>query len=84
MSNIQVIVSLCYKDLNQEWLNGHPIEDEIFASLEAANEFAEGFKSLGVSVIVRPTYNETDSTGRFFREWRSFNGEAFKESRWNF
>ncbi len=38
----------------------------------------------GMSVIVRPNYNETDSKGRFFREWRSFNGESFKECRWEF
>lgn len=36
----------------------------------------------GICVIVRPNYNETDDSGRFFREWRSFNSLPFKESRW--
>lgn len=34
-------------------------------------------------VIVRPNYGETDEKGRFFREWRSFDGEPLKEIRWD-
>lgn len=42
----------------------------------------EARKAVGVAVIVRPNYNESDSEGRYFREWRSFNGQPFKECRW--
>ena len=38
----------------------------------------------GKCVIIRPSWNEKDpSDGRnFFREWRSFDGELFSETRW--
>lgn len=35
-------------------------------------------------VILRPNYNEKNDKGEvFFREWRCFHGEGFKEVRWN-
>lgn len=37
----------------------------------------------GVCVIVRPSFNEEDVSGHFFREWRSFNGSPLKECRFN-
>lgn len=53
-------------------------------SLDDAFAIGKDKTADGMSVIVRPNYNETDSKGRFFREWRSFNGEPFKEVRWEF
>lgn len=36
-------------------------------------------------VIIRPNFNEVDENGRnFYREWRSFGGENFHETRWFF
>jgi hypothetical protein len=42
----------------------------------------ERCKGKGTAVVVRPNYNEHDEKGKFFREWRSFNGADFTESRW--
>lgn len=51
--------------------------------VEAAKE-ASTLVADGIAVIIRPTYNEVDEStgGRFFREWRSFNGAKFQECRW--
>lgn len=55
-----------------------------YPTVEQARLVADMYVGEGKSVIVRPTYNETDADGSFFREWRSFNGEPFKECRWGF
>lgn len=51
-----------------------------FLSKKQAEEAGNIWRNEGYSVILRPNYNELDGEGkRFFREWRSFNGEPFKE-----
>lgn len=44
-----------------------------------------GLRRAGQCVIIRPAYNEADPVLGlwYFREWRSFNGGPFVESRWN-
>jgi hypothetical protein len=39
-------------------------------------------RAVGKAVIIRPSFNEVDEHGSFFREWRSFDGEMFYEIRW--
>lgn len=75
---ISVLVSKCIQD--RIW--GDRLFDENFLSLEEAQNIGISKKVPGVCVIVRPSYNEKDEKGTFFREWRSFNGEPFKECRW--
>ncbi len=78
--NVAVIVVRCNKDT--VW--GERLVDARLANLEDARALGETKRAPGMCVIVRPTYNETDDAGkRFYREWRSFNGEPFKECRWS-
>lgn len=49
--------------------------------MDVAKALGNPHRGLGVSVLIRPNYNETDADGTFFREWRSFNGEPFREVR---
>ena len=45
---------------------------------------ANSSRKAGISVLLRPHYNETDEEGkRFYREWRSFDGGEFKEVRFS-
>lgn len=69
-----------------------PVGDVVYGNWSAeiecpdvlsAQRLGESLLAKGKCVIVRPTYNEEDSRGQFFREWRSFNGEPFYECRWN-
>jgi hypothetical protein len=76
---VQVIVSRCVGDR----IYGDRLVDQTFSSLTQAKLLGAANKAEGKSVIVRPNYNEEDEKGRFFREWRSFNGESFKEVRWD-
>lgn len=45
--------------------------------VEQATEYAKTLCKEGLSVLVRPNWNETD----YYREWRSFDGAAFEEIR---
>lgn len=77
-TNVSVIVSKC----NDEGrIFGDRLFDEKYPTVEEARAIGLTKCADGVSVIIRPNYNETDSEGRHFREWRSFNGAAFKECR---
>jgi len=78
--NISVIVSACTPNGNTY---GERLFDERYPTLEAARAQGESKSALGMSVIIRPNYNERDAKGDYFREWRSFNGEPFKECRWD-
>jgi hypothetical protein len=78
MQTVSVISSQCVRDR----VFGDRLRDATFRNVESANDFARELLEPGVSVIVRPNYNEHDHNGRFFREWRSFNGEPFREVRW--
>lgn len=55
----------------------------IFPDLPTAAMVGRTHKRGGSAVIIRPNFNEQDNDGKFFREWRSFNGEAWRECRWN-
>lgn len=84
-NTITVIVSKCYT--NREGVQcayGDRIVDESFSDVAQATSRARKETREGVSVIVRPNYNEKDADGEFFREWRSFNGEPLKEVRFSF
>ncbi len=82
--NVQVIVTLCCAGEGGYRIYGERLHDDTFASLEAARLWGESAKDQGLSVLIRPNFNERDETGaRFFREWRSFDGRPFQEIRWN-
>ena len=82
---VQVIVVRCMLANRGGWKAcGPPLCDTTFPTLEAAMAFGEPATGNGLCVIVRPNYNETDDAGKgFFREWRSFDGQALNEVRWN-
>lgn len=88
MSNtITVIVSkaraILDGDLPSYRVYGDRLVDETFTDMDAAKSLADSKLGKGLSVILRPNYNETDENGkRYFREWRSFDGEALREVRW--
>ncbi len=80
---VQVIVVKCAYKEGEGWQSyGDRICDTEFSSLEQARDFGEPARFGDLCVILRPKYNERDENGRFFREWRSFSGEEFKECRW--
>ena len=76
-----LIVSLCVKGTppGEGIIYGQRLIDKLFFSLEEAITEGKFHCGEGRSVLVRPNYNE----GTFFREWRSFNGEALKEVRFD-
>jgi hypothetical protein len=81
--SVSVIVSKCTP--NGDRVYGENLVNETFKNppaLENATAFGNLLREKGKSVLVRPQYNEKDEKGKFFREWRSFNGEPFKEVRW--
>lgn len=75
-----VIVSLCTADGSSVY--GDRLVDVTLDSAAAAMAAADEHRRQGYSVIVRPLYNETDATGEYFMEWRSFNGEPFRVCAW--
>ena len=79
---VEVIVNKY--DADSECVYNIPFFRKEFSSIDAAMTVGESEKSFGISVIVRPNYNEADDKGPFFREWRSINGEPFKECLWRF
>ena len=82
-AGVQVIVVKCCKG-EEGWRTfGDRISDTEFPTLAQAQAFGESARFGDLCVIIRPSYNEMDDTGSFFREWRSFGGEEFKECRWN-
>ena len=83
--NTHLIVSLCVKGTppGEGRIYGQRIIDKLFFSLEEAMTEGKFHCGEGRSVLVRPNYNEKDGKGSFFREWRSFNGEALKEVRFD-
>jgi hypothetical protein len=69
------------------YANGHAydkLQNLTCSGLKDAMYEADKLRTHGVSVIVRPNYNETDAEGRYFREWRSLDGTPFKECKWRF
>ncbi len=84
-THVAVLVSKCVWDRHAEsWRVWERVSEQDLPSLEAARNLAESLIGAKLSVIVRPSYNEEDPQGgRFFREWRSMNGEGFHECRWD-
>ena len=78
-NTITVITCKCVGDLT---VYGDRFVDATFTNLEHAMALGESLRAKGKAVIVRPNYNERDAKGRYFREWRSFNGSPLKETRW--
>lgn len=81
---VAVIVSPCVKGTpeGEGRIYGERLVDKTFPTVEEALKQGGLYRTLGQSVVVRPRYNEKDEKGSYFREWRSFNGEPFKECRW--
>lgn len=82
---ISVIVTRCVKKTSAgeaRIFGDRLLEIKVFCIEEA---MVQGNLHLadGRAVLVRPNYNEKDEKGHFFREWRSFNGEPLKETRFN-
>ena len=77
----QVIMSRCLHDR----IFGDRLVDQEIRSEHEATKLANDLTKCGsgYSVILRPSFNETDAKGSFFREWRSFNGESLREVRWS-
>ena len=81
MKTANLIVSKCYFDRKNGYRLGDRLFSATFGSVEEAMKRAADCCLPGVAVTVRPNYNEKDERGRFFREWRSFNGGALEEIR---
>lgn len=86
---VEVIDNSCVWDKQHDcWrVTGEAIRTT-YASLELARPFADAHRHKGRSVIIRPSYNEPDEGSKaqppwHYREWRSFNGEDFKEVRFS-
>ncbi len=73
---VSLIVSKC---TNENRIYGDRLIDITFSTLEEAIVMGDKKRAAGLSVIVRPNYNEHDSKGKFYRELRSFNSNNFKE-----
>jgi len=80
MGAIEVILVKCAGSSHENYRSvGERLFTEYHFSLEAARSAGEAERKKGYCVIIRPIYNEKDEQGVFFREWRSFDGEEFKE-----
>lgn len=83
METISVIVRKCTPEGDRVYgdfvCNSFDADD-----LDRAIDIAKENSNEGFSVIIRPNFNEEDEKGRFFREWRSFNGSLFKEVRFQY
>ena len=82
----EVVIATCCRvisDGKETWRANFEIGKhyrQIFSSKKLASEKAQPEK--GKCVILRPKFNEEDCNGRFFREWRSFDGGELKEIKW--
>lgn len=89
----EVIISACrrstkledhmYGNPNGSWVSNFEEGKHFrgtFPTKKLASEKAQPEK--GKCVILRPKFNEEDCNGRFFREWRSFDGGELKEIKW--
>lgn len=79
MKTISVIASKCTGSGDSLRVYGDRERDATFreSDKDAAFDFGNSLRAEGMSVIVRPNYNHDDGLG--YDEWRSFNGEPFKE-----
>jgi hypothetical protein len=77
-----VIVSRCFYHPNkpyEETVYGMALSETTSMGEEYALRFADPFRIPGLSVTVRPNFNDE---GLKFHEFRSFNGGAFKRVDW--
>lgn len=83
--DIVVIVSRCIWNAQEKtWqIWGERLFAEHCDSLDKAKEIGESKRAKGMSVLIRPNFNEYDEKGKYFREWRSFDDAEFKEARWD-
>lgn len=86
--NVTVLVSKCvylgdknFGETGGYRIYGKRLVEVSYSTLAEARAEGDKLRATGMSVVVRPSYNETDADGTFFREWRSFNGERFQECR---
>jgi hypothetical protein len=76
-------ISVFVADCNEDGSNPFTHLMKNFTDVDKACEFAIGKLGKRKCIILRPNANEHDENGkRFFREWRSVNGEDLKEFRW--
>lgn len=73
------VTAKCYVTYGDRLVDSTYSTAEYANPLESAREEAEAKIAKGVSVVLRPDYNEQDQQGRFFREWRSFDGGPLEE-----
>jgi hypothetical protein len=59
-----------------------PHKEEVCNNLIEAAMMAGKLIGSGKLVCIKPCFNEEENGQGFGRVWRSFNGEAFKEFRW--
>lgn len=83
-TKVSLLVSPCVKGTapGEGRIFGERLVDRKMDTVEEATRLGHLYRVVGQSVVVRPNYNEEDEKGKFFREWRSFNGEPFREVRW--
>lgn len=87
---VTVIVSKCVSNVpaNENRVYGDRLVDKTFDGKDVdgeARKLAESNLANQRAVILRPNYNEVDEHGnRYFREWRSFNGEPLREVKFSY
>jgi len=79
IQDVKVIVCKCVKDSNGDFTLSNKREESSFDTYIQARAYGDTCVAEGIAVIIRPTYNEVDSQGNFFREYRSIDGASFKE-----
>jgi len=76
MRGFEVIVAACNRAGSTTF--GDNKVRVMIPDLPSAHSLAMTHKVMGNAVIIRPNFNEDG----FYREWRSFNGKAWQECRW--
>lgn len=80
MKNYSVIVSpVRLTDNGSYRITGNRTVDEEYDDYVTAMKRGLDCIAFGMSVIVRPNFNEE----KFYREWRSFDGKPFEEVKWD-
>jgi hypothetical protein len=79
--SVELVAAPCYRR-NGVWHGDFEVSKTTrleFPTVHAAKRAAWSYKRKGMTVILRPRYNETDAKGRYFRDWRSFDGGVLRE-----
>lgn len=77
MKKISVVINKCDVDGNLQ----DRISENYFVNMDAARLEALTKRKPGHSVIIRAHYNEIENGQAFTREWSSYNGKPFVETR---